>query len=213
MFNETPYAAGSAGAREQVTDVTQPSSFGTLMFKQLPGIAYSSLNATQVANLKAKNVNYYVQRGAPGGGVLAILENGVMANGQFSDEVFGLDAFAALYQNAIFTALATNPTKVPQTDAGGSYLLAAGAVVCEQFVRNGFFAPGVWLSTPIASATPGQNIVNTNEFLKLGYRQYIAPIATQSAGDRALRKTPPITIVGKGAGAFHSAAITFIFDR
>lgn len=207
IFSTTPYAAVSAMAREQVTNLSAQDGMGTLMFKQLPGVTVDNLTTTQIAALKAKNCNYYITRAAPGASGFNELENGIMSNGQFSDEVFGLDALAAELQNGYFVALATVPTKVKQTDAGAQQVLAGGVPALEKFVRNGFLAPGTWAGNSV------QSVVTTGDYLKAGYKQYIAPVASQSVTDRASRITPPITVVAKGAGAFHSAAITFIFDR
>jgi hypothetical protein len=207
LYQETPYAAVSAMAREQVTNLNAIDGMGTLMFKQLPGVTASNLTPTQIAAMKAKNGNFYVTRAAPGATGLNELENGKMADGVFSDERFGLDAFSAEVQNGVFTALATPTTKVKQTDAGGQQVLQGAIPACEKFVRNGFFAPGTWLSASIA------NLVTQGEFMKTGYRLRMEPMATQSVSDRAIRITPPITIAAKGAGAFHGAAITFVFDR
>ena len=207
LFSTTPYAAVSAMGREQVTNLSAQDGMGTLMFKQLPGVTVDNLTTTQIAALKAKNCNYYVTRAAPGATGFNELENGIMSNGQFSDEVFGLDALAAELQNAYFVAMATVPTKVKQTDAGAKQILAGGVTALEKFIRNGFGAPGTWAGNSV------QNVVTTGDYLRAGYIQYIAPVSTQSVTDRASRITPPITVAFKGAGAFHSAAITFIFDR
>lgn len=207
MFSTTAYAAVSAMAREQVTNLNAINGLTTLMSKQLPGVTADNLTAAQVLALKAKNCNYYITRAAPGASGLNVLENGIMANGQFSDEVFGLDAFAAEYQNGIYVALATVPTAIRQTDDGAAQVLQGGIPACEKFVRNGFFAPGPWKGNSVAG------IVTTGDYLKAGYLQNVGKVADQSVTDRANRLVPPITICGKGGGAYHSAAVTFIFDR
>lgn len=207
LFSTTAYAAVSAMAREQVTNLSAQDGMGTLMFKQLPGVTVDNLTTSQITALKAKNCNYYITRAAPGASGFNMLENGIMSNGQFSDEVFGLDALAAELQNAYFVAMATVPTKVKQTDQGAQQILMGGVKALEKFIRNGFGAPGTWAGNSI------QNVVTTGDYLKAGYVQYVAPVSTQSVTDRASRITPPITVAFKGAGAFHSAAITFIFDR
>jgi len=203
IYSNTAYAAVSAAAREQVVDVTQTNAFITLNGKQLVGIpTEDQLSLGQVVNIRNKYGNVNVNFAG-----LNMLYGGQMGSGQFSDEVFGLDAFASDYQNAIATAILTTPTKIAQTDKGAAYLLGAGAGICEQYVRNGFCAPGTWTSAPI------DGLVNTGDFLKDGYRQLVGKVAAQSVSDRANRIAPPITVILKGAGAFHSAAVTVIFDR
>ncbi len=207
MFSTTAYAAVSAMAREQVTNLNATNGMTTLMSKQLPGVTAENLTVAQVLALKAKYCNYYITRAAPGASGINVLENGIMASGQFSDEVFGLDAFSAEVQNGVYVAMATVPTAVRQTDSGAQQILMGAIPACEKFVKNGFFQPGTWKGNSIA------NLVTTGDYLKAGYLMSVGKCADQSVTDRANRLVPPIQIAGKGGGAFHSAAITFIFDR
>ncbi len=205
IYSTAPYAAMSAEAREHSIDFRQPNSTITLEFKQMPLVPVEPLNDTQIAAIKAKNGGVYVSA-ASGSSGFAMLTGSRMANGQASDEVLNLDAFSAEWQTRVFNALATNPTKVPQTDQGVAALVQAGDGACKQFVLNAAFAPGFWKGAPVGT-------VNTGDFLERGYYQFAQPVASQSDGDRAARLCPPITVIGIGAGAIESVAMTFIFQR
>lgn len=201
QYSNTPYAAMSALARLFVVDFDQPNSTITLKFKQEPGIATEALTDTDVAALKAKNANYYVDRGG-----FAMLEEGVMANGRFADEVQGLDWLQANLQTAYFTALATTPTKVPLTDAGMGALVQAATGTFEKARANGLIAPGIWNGDDLGEKKSG-------DYLATGYYIYAALVATLSQSDRNVRKSPPVSAICIGAGAIHSSAITVTFQR
>jgi hypothetical protein len=197
-----PYAAGSAMARGLQVDFAQINSTITLMFKQEPGVTPENLTATQYATLDAKKVNYLatVSNG------FIMLFNGVTPSGRFFDEVMGLDWFQADMANNVFVALATSPTKVPQTDKGMVVLLQAASVTCETAVRNQLAAPGVWTHA-------GFGALKTNEQLPLGYYLYANPVSSQSDADRSARKAPPTQVALIGAGAFQGIDIAVNFQR
>jgi hypothetical protein len=201
VYSNTPYAAVSAMARAFVVDFAQPNSTITLKFKQLPGIGIDTITETERLALEGKNANYYTSFGG-----FAMLANGTVANGRFFDEVHGLDWLQATVQNAVFTVLATSVSKVPQTDAGVSKLVQAAEGAFRQATANGLLAPGVWT---------GQNLgeVKSGDFLPTGFYIYAQPVSQQLAADRALRKSPPLTAIGIGAGAIHTVALTFTFQR
>jgi Protein of unknown function (DUF3383) len=201
VFSNSPYAAVSAMARAFIVDFAQPNSTITLKFKQLPGIGVDTITESQRLALEGKNANYYTSFGD-----FAMLANGTVANGRFFDEVHGLDWLQATLQNAVFTVLATAVSKIPQTDAGVAKLVQAAEGALRQAVANGLIAPGVWT---------GQNLgeVKSNDYLPNGFYTYAQPVAQQLAADRALRKSPPLSAIGCGAGAIHTVAFTFTFQR
>jgi len=87
LYSATKYAAAAAlGFAMGANDGTAGSAY-TMFGKSLIGVTPDDLSETEVANLKAKNANYYVTRGD----TYNMLENGVMADGTFFDEVIGLD--------------------------------------------------------------------------------------------------------------------------
>lgn len=200
--NSTLFESASAMAKLFAVDYTQPNSFITLKFKQAPGFAPVPLTETQRLALIGKNCNYYANFGGPN----PMFAEGTVANGRFMDEVIGLDWLQAQIQNAIFTLLYTTPTKIPQTDKGAQRLVAAATVALEAARTAGLLAPGFWTGPPVGS-------VNTGDYLEKGYYVFAQPVANQSASDRGARKAPPLSAIGIGAGAIHSSAVGFVFQR
>lgn len=198
----TDYACGSAMAKLLQVNYDQINSTITLEFKQEPGVLPENLTASQYTTLEGKN---YCYLGTVSNGFIMIF-NTKTPSGRFADEIVNIDWFKADAQNNVFTALATSPTKVPQTDKGMEVLLQAAAKTCEKAVRNRMAAAGVWTHDGFGS-------LNNGDFLQQGYYLYAPPVASQSDADRAARKTPPIQGALVGAGAFHSVDIVFNFQR
>lgn len=197
----SPNAADSLAARFFIVDYSQPQSTITGKFKQEPGVMLEPVTPTQAAALKAKNLNYYVDRGG-----LAMVEEGVVANGRFIDEVIGLDWLQATVQNAVFTVLATSTTKIPQTDAGVAILVQAVDLALSKGALNGLLAPGIWTGQSLGTK-------KTGDLLETGYYVFAQAVKDQLPADRALRKAPALTAICIGAGAIHSCAITITFQR
>jgi hypothetical protein len=196
------YAAASAMARGLQVNFDQINSTIVLMFKQEPGVLPENLDATQYATLDTKRVNYLatVSNG------FIMLFNGITPSGRYFDEVMGLDWFKADMANAVFTALATTPTKVVQTDKGVEILLGGASTTCEKAVRNRLAAPGTWTHD-------GFGALSNGDLLPLGYYLYADPVSSQSDADKAARKAPPIQVALVGAGAFQGVDIVVNFQR
>lgn len=197
----SPYAGISMAARLFIVDYSQPNSTITVKFKQEPGVTVEPVTSTQAAALKGKNLNYYVDRGG-----FAMVEEGVVANGRFIDEVIGLDWLQATIQNAVYTALATSVTKIPQTDAGAAVLVQAADLALSKGVLNGLLAPGIWTGQALGTKKSG-------DLLETGYYVFAQAVKDQLPADRAARKAPAISAICIGAGAIHSCAITVTFQR
>ncbi len=195
------YAALSAFARAFTVDFTGSNTTITLKFKQQPGITYEMLGTSQANNLEAKNCNVYVYYEND----TAILEQGVMSNGDFFDERHGLDWLQNAVQTADFNTLYTSTTKIPQTDAGTTTRISNIELVLDKAVTNGLFAPGKWTGGPV-----GQ--LGTGDMLTKGYYTWAESVDDQLQVDREARKGVPIQIAGKLAGAVHygSVAITVV---
>lgn len=195
------YAALSAFARAFTVDFTGSNTTITLKFKQEPGITYETLGTSQANNLEAKNCNVYVYYEND----TAILEQGVMSNGDFFDERHGLDWLQNAVQTADFNTLYTSTTKIPQTDAGTTTRIANIELVLDKAVQNGLFATGKWTGGPM-----GQ--LNTGDMLTKGYYTWAENVDDQLQVDREARKGVPIQVAGKLAGAVHygSVAITVV---
>ncbi|HBA3651372.1 TPA: DUF3383 domain-containing protein [Escherichia coli] len=195
------YAALSAFARAFTVDFNGSNTTITLKFKQEPGVTYETIGTSQANALEAKNCNVYVYYEND----TAILEQGVMANGDFFDERHGLDWLQNTVQTADYNTLYTSTTKIPQTDAGTTTRIANIELVLDQAVNNGLFAPGKWTGGPI-----GQ--LKTGDTLTKGYYIYAPRVDDQLQADREARKGVPIQVAAKLAGAVHygSVAITVV---
>lgn len=198
----SPYADASIFGRAFTVDFQGNNTTITLKFKQEPVVTAESLNATQAAALKAKNCNVFVNYSND----TAIIQEGVMADGSFFDEVHGLDWLQNDLQTAVYNLLYTSTTKIPQTDPGINRIVTVLNERCEQAVTNGLVAPGVWNGPDIGALKAGQ-------LLSTGYYVYAPPVSTQSQADREARKAPVIQIAIKLAGAVHSSNIIINFNR
>lgn len=196
------HAAASIFGRAFTVDFDGSNTAITLKFKQQPGITPETLTETQAAALAAKSCNVFVRYNND----TAILQEGVMVNGYFFDEVHGTDWFQNDLQTAVYNLLYTSPTKIPQTDPGVNQIVAVISGRCDQAVNNGLGAPGVWNGPRIGAINPG-------DMLSTGYYVYAPPVASQSQADREARKAPVIQVAFKLAGAVHSANIIVNVNR
>lgn len=194
--SKSPVAAISAMARGINVDYTGINTAQTLMYKNEPGVAAEDLNATQLAALASGNGNVFTQYNND----TSILQYGTMTNGAFADTILGVDAFFIACQNALFNALYTAPTKIPQTDAGTAVLVNALTGICNQFQRAGLLGPGTWTNAGFGSLSQG-------DFMPTGFYIYAPPVATQSQADRSARRSVTLQIAAKLAGAVHT--VTF----
>lgn len=206
--NSDHYLSGSAMAQMFGIDYDQPDSFETLKFKSAPG--YATVNITETERIAligdlasgviGKNYNIYADYGVP------MFTEGTVANGRFIDEIIGLAWQKAQINNALFNALYTARTKIPQTDAGAIQLTDPVRLALKKGKTSGLIAPGFWTG-------PNIGTVKTGDYLPDGFLVFAQPVAQQSAGDRALRKSVPITAIALLAGAVHSSAVGFNVQR
>lgn len=190
------YAALSSFGRAFTVNFTGSNTTLTLKFKQLPGITYETLTVNQAAALDAKNCNVFVYYQND----TAILQQGVMANGDFFDERHGLDWLQNYMQTNLYNLLYTSTTKIPQTDAGVTRLLANVEQSMDQSVTNGLVAAGVWNGGDIGELVAGDTLTK-------GYYVYAQPLSEQAQSDREARKAPLIQVACKLAGAVHYADV------
>ena len=196
------YSVCSLFGRILTTNYNANNTVITLMYKQEPGIVPEYLNSTQITALTAKNANVFVAYNNN----TAIIEKGVAANGDFLDIITGTDWLALSIQNEVFNLLYTANTKIPQTDSGTQLICTTVEAVCSQGVTNGLLAPGLWSSG-------GFGALNQGDYLPKGFYVYAAPVATQFAADRAARKSVPIQVAAKLAGAIHTVDILVNVNR
>lgn len=198
----SPYAIASMFGRAFTVDFTANNTTITLKFKNEPGVTAELLTETQAATLDAKHVNYFVRYNNSA----SIIQQGVMANGYFFDEVHGADWLSNAVQTNVWNVLYTSTTKIPQTDPGVHRLATAAEQACIQGVNNGLLAPGTWTGDPIGP-------IKTGDTLPLGYYVYMPPVASQSQSDRDARKAPVMQIAAKLAGAVHSSNVLITVNR
>lgn len=200
--SSTPYAAASIFGRAFTVDFQGNNTTITLKFKQEPGITAESLTESQAAALKAKNCNVFVNYNND----TAIIQEGVMTNGYFFDEVHGLDWLQNDVQTAVWNLLYGSTTKTPQTDPGINRIVTTIDSRMEQGVTNGLLAPGQWNGPAFGAITTGQTLTK-------GYYTYAPPVATQSQADREARNAPVIQSAAKLAGAVHFSDVIINVNR
>ncbi|MEH3452364.1 DUF3383 family protein [Phytobacter diazotrophicus] len=194
--SSSKYAAISAFGRAFTVNFTGSNTTITLKFKQEPGITYETLTLAQANAIDAINGNVFVYYQND----TAIIQQGVMANGDFFDERHGLDWLQNYVQTSLYNLLYTSTTKIPQTDAGVTRLLTNVEQSMDQAVTNGLVAAGVWNGGPIGQLAPGDTLTK-------GYYVYAQPISEQAQANREARKSPLIQVACKLAGAVHYADV------
>jgi Protein of unknown function (DUF3383) len=200
--SSSPYAVCSLFGRILTVDYTANNSVITLMYKQEPGILPEQLSASQIGVLEGKTCNVFVAYNNS----TAIIEQGKVASGDFLDTIIGTDWLALNIQTDLYNLLYTSTSKIPQTDAGNNILAAAIENRCSQGVSNGLLAPGVWQSGGFGALKQG-------DYLPKGFYVYAPPISTQSAADRAARKSVAFQVAAKLAGAIHTVNVTINVNR
>ncbi|HBX8268011.1 DUF3383 family protein [Klebsiella pneumoniae] len=190
--SSSKYAAISAFGRAFTVNFTGNNTTITLKFKTEPGVTYETLTTTQAAAIDSINGNVYVYYAND----TAIIQQGVMANGDFFDERHGLDWLQNYVQTNLYNLLYTSNTKIPQTDAGVTRLMTNVEASLDQAVNNGLVAPGVWNGGPIGQIQSGDTLTK-------GYYVYADAVSSQAQSDREARKSPVIQAAIKLAGAIH----------
>lgn len=196
------YAVVSMMARAFSVNFAANRSTITLMYKTLPGIIAETLTETQAQVLQSKNCNVYVNYNND----TAIVQYGVMSSGAYFDEIHGLDWASDAIQNAAYNLLYTSGTKIPQTEAGINQIVTTISGVCNEAVNNGLIAGGTWNADGFGQLQRGQ-------YLKEGYYIYAQPLALQAQADREARKSPPIQVAFKLAGAVHQIDVIVSVNR
>lgn len=202
QYSAENYAVASFFGRAATVDFTGNRTALTMKFKTEPGVSPETLTETQASTLKSKNCNVFVNYDNS----TAIIQEGVMSNGYFFDEVHGLDWLENYIQTEVWNLLYTSKTKVPQTNAGSEMIASVMARCLNQGVENGLIAPGQWNADGFGTLERGQ-------YLESGYYIYYPDISTQSQADREARKSVPFQIAVKLAGAVHYVRITVNVNR
>jgi hypothetical protein len=198
-----PYAVVSMLARAYTVNFEATDTTITLKFKQEPGVAAEDLTETQALTLRAKNCNVFVNYDND----TAILQEGVMSNGYFFDEVHGLDWQANAVQTEVWNLLYQTPTKIPQTNSGIAQICAVVENALTRGVNNGLIAGGQWNGPNMGG------LLRTGQALNKGFLVFAGLVEKQPQADRERRKAPPIQAAIKLAGAVHSADVIMNVNR
>lgn len=203
QFSSTnPYAAVSFFGRASTVDFQGSNTVITMKFKQEPNVQVEVLTETEAATLRAKHCNAFV---AYSNGAY-IIQEGVMANGYFFDEVQGTDWLANQVQTDLFNVLYTSSTKIPQTNQGIHILVATVSSSIQLGVQNGLIAGGQWNAAGFGQLSQGQ-------MLPAGYYVWAPLLETQPQSIREQRIAPTIQAAIKLAGAVHFAGVTINVNR
>jgi len=130
----------------------------------------------------------------------------VMSSADFADVVAGTDWLALTIQTSLYNLLYTSPTKIPQNDVGANLMVTTIEAVCSQAVNNGLLAAGVWNSSGFGRLAQG-------DFLPKGFYVYAPRVADQNPVDRAARKSVPIQVAAKLAGAVHDISVSITANQ
>lgn len=173
----------------------------TLAYKSEVGVTVEPLTVTQLSLLKFANLNVYVSRG----NVFSLFEQGVMASGMHFDTRLGLDQLSTQIQIAVMNLL-ISVSKVPQSEGGITMLYNAIDKPLSGSFNTGFLCRGVWTGPTIKTLVSG----NT---LDRGYLILSDLLADQTDADRVARRSPPIYIPVKLAGAIESVVFNVLVNQ
>lgn len=195
------YAAAYAG-RACSVDFTGSLTSQTMNLKQLANVVPDNqISETLLQAALVAGTDVYVNFD----GVPSVVSTG--GNSFFDNPYSDLAAKFAL-TTAGFNFLRQTNTKVPQTESGMNGLKDAYRQVCNQFVRNGCWAPGAWNS----SETFGDPLIFNNNVSAAGFYVYSLPITQQLAADRSARIAPLVQIAAKRAGAIHTGNVLVLVN-
>ena len=196
------YAVASFLGRALTVDFTGNNTVITMKFKQQPGVMAETLSTSQAVSARNKRANIFVNYEND----TTIVQEGVMSDGSFFDEVHGTDWLQYAIQTDAYNLLYTSATKIPQTEAGINQIVACIELTCSQAVFNGLLAPGTW-------SADGFGKLNRGDYLPKGFYVFSAPLTLQAQADREARRSPTIQVAAKLAGAVHSVNVIINVNR
>ena len=168
---------GYANAGQSAILSRDPGSY-TANYKELAVIKAETITAQERANLIEQNCQ--VQRTVAG--LKRTVDSGMVASGEWLDNIHSIDWLTARISENIFAILATQP-KLPFTNAGG-------AVLGTELERN----------LVVASSAPF-NFINPD------FTIFVPNVDNISAVDKANRKFEGITFTANIQGAIHALTI------
>lgn len=200
--SKSKYAMVSMFGRAFTVNFSASRSTITLKFKQEPGVTYEELSETQASVLKKKNCNVFVYYNND----TSIVQEGVMTNGAFFDEIHGLDWLQNTIQTRCWNALYQS-RKLPQTDKGAEVLTACVSAACEEGINNGLIA-----DQPLPWNADGFGQLENGDMID-GYYIYQESMADQAQDIREQRIAPAIQVAVKLAGAIHFVDVIVNVNR
>lgn len=200
--SHSPYAAASVFGRMFTVNFMATNSTITLKFKQLPGITAENLRVSEAATLTAKHCNVFAEYNND----TAILQEGVMCNGSFIDEIHGLDWFQNHLETALWNLYYTSTTKISQTPSGVNIQCGVLERACAQGVANQLLGEGRWGGESFGA-------LNTGDYLSKAFYVYANSLDDQAQSEREARKAPVFQIATKLAGAVHFADVIVSVNR
>ncbi len=195
------YAACAAMGVAMGLNTGLANSFFTMKFKELVGITTEPVSQTTINLIEGNNGNLYLSYA----NTYSWLEQGVVGNGQFFDEILNLDMLSSNIQYNIVDLLTETPS-IPQTDAGQTLILNAVNQAGQQAATIGFLAPGTWEGQTVLNISSGTPI-------PLGYLAVSPKYSTQTPANRQARQSMPVYMLITEAGAVHSVLIGVYVQR
>lgn len=200
--SDNAYAAASMFGRAFTVNFMGTNTTITLKFMQLPSINEEDLKTPEAKALAAINCNVFA--GYNNG--TAILQEGVMTDGTFFDEIHGLDWFQNHLETSLWNLYYTSTTKIPQTGAGVNRQCGVLESACEQGVTNGLLGPGRWNGDSFG-------VLETGDYLTKAYYVFANSLDDQPQSEREARKSPVFQIAIKLAGAIHFSDVLVAVNR
>jgi len=188
-------------ARMQTVLFTGTNTANTENLKNIVGVVPDAYSQTEIN--KAYNVGLDIYT--------TIKDLPVMLTSpanDFFDNVYNLIAYIDALEIDTFNLLKGATTKIPQTVKGVNQLVDAIEKTTEGFVRAAVFAPGEWTSPELF----GDPETLREQVRTKGYYVFANRLSDQPQADRQERKSPPIQIAVKNAGAIHKVNLIVQFN-
>lgn len=195
------YAAIAAMGVAMGLNTGLANSYFTMKFKELVGITTEPLSLNQITTIEGNNGNLYLSYSDS----YSWLEQGVMANGQFFDELLNLDMLASNIQYNVADLFTSTPA-LPLTNSGQSSIINAVNKAGATAASIGFLSPGTWKGQTVLNVSAGTPIPR-------GYMTVSPSFSTQSVADRDARKAMPCYMLITESGAAHSLLVGVYIQR
>jgi hypothetical protein len=147
------YAACAAMGVVMGRNTGLSSSYFIVSFKNVVGVVPEPVTQPQFMSITGLNGNAYVNFA----NTYNSLMNGNVGDGEYFDQILGLDMLVSDLRYALTNILYVYPA-IPQTDQGQSVLLHGANGACQRSVDRGFLGDGVWQGQPILALQPGMTV-------------------------------------------------------